>query len=155
MAMLVLPTAAMGARSTLLQTCSAELDARDAGWRIAAVDEDVAAFAKANREDPVTTKGDFDDDGREDVAMLVRGSDGRRRLAICLTRGTTTDLYLISDPYCGDGITVQKKGERYHDFDTETEGRFPSDGVFAYCFEKAGATWFIQNGQPHRIVNSD
>ena len=87
--------------------------------------------------------------------MLVRVEAGAHQLAVCLARGSAPELHVIADPYCGDGIAVSKKGTRYHDFDTETEGRFPSDGVFAYCFEKAGATWLIENGQPRRIVNSD
>lgn len=153
--LLALPATVLAADPALLQACRAELDARNAGWQLAMVDEDVAAFARELHEDPLVAYGDFDGDGSKDVAMLVSDGNDTHQIAICLSRGTTPDLHVIADPYCGDGIAVSKKGARYHDFETESEGRFSSDGVFAYCFEKAGATWIIQNGQPRRIVNSD
>jgi hypothetical protein len=64
-------------------------------------------------------------------------------------------LYIIGQLYCGDGISLAKKGRKYHDFEQETEGTFSEDGVSAYCFEKAGATYEFANGSFRRIVDSD
>ena len=66
-----------------------------------------------------------------------------------------TKLYLIDKPYCGDGIALAPKGQSYHDFTTETEGVYKFDGVSAYCFEKAGATYQFENGAFRQIVDSD
>ena len=48
---------------------------------------------------------------------------------------------VIDKPYCSDGIAVSGRGGRYYDFEKGAEGAFKLDGVHAYCFEKAGATY--------------
>jgi hypothetical protein len=108
---------------------------------------------------------DFDSDKRLDVALLIqRGSDRNldypERLdflyiAVCRNTISGPVLHLIEKLYCGDGIAVSQRGRRYYDFERETEGVYSHDGVHAFCFEKAGATYQFEKGSFRRIVDSD
>jgi len=149
----------------ILQVCETQLSIKFTIWRFAPVTPEVAAFAKSIHEDPTITYGDFDGDGRKDVALLIQNGDNPesgypRRLdslniAICLNTKGGVKLYLIDKPYCGDGITRAPKGQLYYDYDTGKRGTHRLDGVSAYCFEKAGATYEFENGAFHQIVDSD
>jgi len=57
--------------------------------------------------------------------------------------------------YCSDGIMIAKKGTRAHDFEKGVSVTYRTNGVHAYCFEKAGATYLYRNGRFIRIVDSD
>jgi len=90
---------------------------------------------------------DFDGDGRKDVALLIQdganpdpqypGRGNSLHIAVCLNTTKGFRLYLIDNPYCGDGIATSPKGGRYYDYNTDKKGTFRHDGVAAYCFEKA------------------
>ena len=152
----------------LTRACEVRISAKFRQWRIAPVSSDVKEFAKRLNQNPTAVFGDFDGDGRKDAALLImEGPDGPdanpdypRRLevlhiAVCMNTSSDVKLYVIDKLYCGDGIALSKKGARYHDFETETEGTYKLDGVQAYCFEKAGATYEFENGAFRRIVDSD
>ncbi len=135
----------------ILQVCEAQLTAKLTQWRFAPITPQVAAFAKSRHENPTITYGDFDGDGRQDMALLVQhganpDSNYPRRkdslhIAVCLNTSTGVKLYLIDKPYCGDGITRASKGKPYCDYVTNKKGDYKLDGVGVYCFEKAGATY--------------
>ena len=76
-------------------------------------------------------------------------------IAVCLTKNTGVELHLVDKLYCGDGIMLAPKGKSYYDFNTEKKGVYLFDGVSAYCFEKAGATYEFENGAFRQIVDSD
>lgn len=149
----------------LRHTCEAQITAKFKQWRFAAVTAEVAAAAKSRHQNPTMTSGDFDGNGRTDVALLIQvGSSpdpdypGRLdslHIAVCLDRKSRVELYVIDKPYCGDGILRTPKGGAYYDFATEKFGTYLLDGVNAYCFEKAGATYEFENGAFHQIVDSD
>jgi hypothetical protein len=165
---LVVSTVCLHAQSRekkLLNACEARITAKYQQWRFVPVTTGVADFAKSRHENPTVTTGDFDGDGRTDVALLIQnGSDPEseypRRLeslhiAVCLDKKTGIELHVIDRPYCGDGITRAPKGASYYDFETDKRGTYLLDGVSAYCFEKAGATYEFENGAFHQIVDSD
>lgn len=149
----------------ILHACETKLTAKFKQWRFAPVMQDVAEFAKAQHKDPTVTHGDFDGDGRRDIALLIQdganpnpdypGRDDSLHIAVCLNTRAGIRLYLIDKPYCGDGITLSAKGQTYYDYDTGREGTYRLDGVSAYCFEKAGATYEFENGTFRQIVDSD
>lgn len=150
---------------SLLDACKARITAKFKQWRLASATAAVAEFAKTRHENPAVTKGDFDGDGRQDLALLIQdgpapesdlpGRLDSLHLAVCLNQKTGIKLYLIDKPYCGDGITRTPKGNSYYDFETNKTGTYRLDGVSAYCFEKAGATYEFADGQFQRIVDSD
>ena len=150
---------------SLIRACEAQVSTKFRQWRLAPVSPDVEQFAKSRNLNPTRVSGDFDGDGRRDVALLfLDGPDPNPHyparldvlhIAVCMNRASATKLYLIDKPYCGDGISVARKGSRYYDFEKLTEGTYKRDGVHAYCFEKAGATYQFENGSFHRIVDSD
>lgn len=152
-------------QTMLLQPCEAQLKAKFKQWRFAPVTPEVAKWAKDQHENPTIASGDFDGNGRTDLALLIQDGpapepdySGRLdslNIAVCLDLKTSVKLYLIDNPYCGDGITRARKGHRYYDYEKQTYGTYSEDGVSAYCFEKAGATYVFEKGAFRQIVDSD
>ncbi len=126
-------------------------------WRFPNVSTEVREWATSRKEDPTVAYGDFDDDGRTDVALLIQTSSesGSIKIVACLSSLGATKPIVVERPYCTDGITRVSKGQRYHDFATELESAYPKDGIHAYCFEKAGATYIFTDGSFRQIVDSD
>ena len=140
--------------------CRTAIDARLPGWRLSPPPDDLAAYAKQKNLTTNVVRGDFDDNGTQDTAVLLvmPGSDlliRRQYIAICLTQGRNTRLYLVREPYCGDGLAVAPKGTRAYDYSTEKPVTYWTNGVSAYCFEKAGGTYLFRNGQFVLVVDSD
>jgi len=153
------------ADGALEEACKARLGARLAAWTLASVAPDVAAWAHTQGFDPRVARGDFDGDGRVDVALLVQARAtpvleyperiSASRVAVCLDRSSGLTVHVIDDPYCGDYIRRAPKGARYHDFETEAKGVYPSDGVTTVCFKKASATYVYDGARFRRIVDGD
>jgi hypothetical protein len=149
----------------VLHACQKVVAKKFTQWRFAPLTDEVAEYAKSQHINPTVTYGDFDGDGRNDVALLIQhganpdpqypGRGNSLHIAVCLNTLKGFKFYLIDNPYCGDGIATSLKGRRYYDYNTDKKGTFRHDGVAAYCFEKAGATYQFQNGAFHEIVDSD
>jgi hypothetical protein len=144
-------------RSELRHQCREAIARLWPRWHSPDVSPEVRQWATAQGEDPTVAYGDFDDDGREDIALLVRTGPPSDSLKIvaCLSRLGATKPVVIQEPYCSDGIAKAQKGRRYYDYSTDREGTYPKDGIHAYCFEKAGATYIFSNGSFREIVDSD
>ena len=150
---------------SLTRACEAQISAKFGQWRLAPVSPDVEQFAKSRNVSPTTVSGDFNGDGRRDVALLVIHGpvpppDYPDRLdflhiAVCMNTPLGLSLFIIDKPYCSDGISVSRRGGQYYDFERQVEGTYQVDGVHAYCFEKAGATYQFENGSFRQIVDSD
>jgi hypothetical protein len=149
----------------ILRSCEGEVNSKFKQWRLAPLTPEVKQWAEEAKENPTTTWGDFDGDTRKDVALLIQlgplsTPDNRLRIdtlriAVCLNTAWGTKLHVIEETYCGDGISTYPKGGQYYDFETDKEGVYKLDGVHAYCFEKAGATFEFENGSFRKIVDSD
>ena len=138
--------------------CRAKIDARLPGWQPKVPSAEVVAFAKAEKFDPTIVDADLDDDGQRDAAVLLIAGTGATRnvqIAVCMSRKAGPELHIIRDPYCSDGISLTKKGSAGFDFETDKEIKYRTDGVHAFCFEKAGATYLYRGGRFIRIVDSD
>jgi hypothetical protein len=163
------PTPALAAAQVgeprLQAACEAEVSANLGPWRLAPIPAEVAQFAQSRGVDPTTVRGDFDGDGRADIALFVRsGPDApaafseildHLHIAVCMNTGAGIRLSRIDRPFCIDGIDLIAKGTPYYDFEQRTKGVYERDGVHAYCFEKAGATYQFDDGAFRRIVDSD
>ena len=146
------------AAAEVAAACRAKIDARIAGWRLMTPSAVVAKWAAEIKEGPDVVEVDLDADGVRDVAALIVTGSGRAqvyRIAVCMTRKAGPELHLIDDPYCSDGIMIARKGTRAHDFEKETDVTYRTNGVHAYCFEKAGATYLYRGSRFIRIVDSD
>ncbi len=149
----------------LVQACEAEAGKRFETWEYARVREDVAEFARSRGENPTVVFGDFDDNLSKDVAFLIQvESDPETqypdrydpyRIVACLRKTGGATLHVIEQLYCSDGIMLTPKGKEDFDYETEKEFVYQRDGVAAYCFEKAGATYIFENGTFRRIIDSD
>lgn len=168
LAFLMLSTAPLKAQreeEALRGACTAQVAARFSQWRFAPIREDVAEWAKSENMNPAIAYGDFDGDGRKDVALLIQAGPspdseypGRLdslHIAVCMNPTAGMKLYVVEKLYCGDGITVSPQGKHYFDLVADTEGFYKLDGVRAYCFEKAGATYVFEKGAFRQIVDGD
>jgi hypothetical protein len=133
--------------------CALQLDEDLGLWGFPPVDPDVFSGITRGGGNPFVTIGDFDSDGKEDAAFLILRA-GKKQIAACLTGGKLRTV-LISDLYCDDGISSVSSGGAYYNYDNDSEGRYERDGIHAYCYEKAGATYIYQSGAFQRIVDSD
>lgn len=138
--------------------CRGKIEARLPGWRLATPSAEVAKWAADMKEGPTVLQVDLDADGVRDTAALIvtgAGDSPEHHIAVCLSRKAGPELHVIDDLYCWDGIMIAKKGTRAHDFENNTYVTYRTNGVHAYCFEKAGATYLFRNGRFIRIVDSD
>ena len=149
--------AAMHDPTELNRQCRAVVEHRWPQWRFPDVSTEVREWATSRKEAPTIAYGDFDGDGRKDVALLIQTvpQSGSIKIVACLSSRGATQPMVVEQPYCTDGITRVPKGQRYHDFTTELDGTYPKDGIHAYCFEKAGATYIVTAGSYREIVDSD
>jgi hypothetical protein len=138
---------------SVLKAAKAALTSKWPQWRFVTVRPEVLQFAR--NFDPTVVYGDFDADGQQDVALFVRLLSSTSPCVIVVFHSGAQRLFMIEKPYCTDGIALSKKGQSYHDYDTETEGIYPRDGIAAYCFEKAGATYLFEHGSYRQVVDSD
>ena len=159
--MLSIPVATVAqAQSQPPEACRRAIDARLPGWQLSPPPPDLAEAAKQKKFSTNIVQADFDDNGTRDTAVLV-GMPGtgeihpRQRIAVCLTQSGRINLHVISDPYCGDGISVAPKGTRAWDFITEKRVTYWTNGVSAYCYEKAGGTYLFRDGKFVLIVDGD
>lgn len=123
-------------------------------WTFPSVAPDVMAGATRLGKNPLVTVGDFDDDGHDDVAFLIKSASGKPRIAACLS-GEPSKVRYIDNPYCADGIATAGKGAAYYDYETGKSGHYPSAGISAYCYGKAGATYIWWNGSFRQVIDSD
>jgi hypothetical protein len=152
----LLPAAAAGA--DVPAACRERIETRLPGWRLATPSPEVAKWAIEMKEGPTVLQIDLDADGvRDTAALLVTGNGDSLtyHLAVCMQRQKGPELHIIDDLYCSDGIMTAKKGTRAYDFEKEAYVTYRTNGVHAYCFEKAGATYLYRNGRFIRIVDSD
>jgi hypothetical protein len=150
----------------LEQSCKTLLNRALPVWAMASVSEDVKAFAAAELQaDPLRIRGDFDGDGREDIALLIQNRAepvfeepdriSATRIAVCLAKVPSMVLRLIEKPYCDDFIYLMRKGEKMHDIEAGDLGEYPVDAIGTTCFEKAGAVFFLDGKNFRRIINND
>jgi len=139
------------------RACRATVAARWPAWQAPSVDPAVRSWSAQHGEDPTLAHGDFDDDGKPDAAILLRSSaePGQFKIVVCLSSLVRDKLVVIDDLYCWDGITRMAKGDRYSDMTSFVEGVYPRDGIHAYCFEKAGATYIFSAGAFTPIIDDD
>lgn len=135
-------------------------------WTMASVSEDVKAFVAAElRADPLRIRGDFDGDGRQDIALLIQNRAQpllqepdrikATRIAVCLAKVPSMVLRFVEEPYCDDFIYLVKKGEHMFDFEAGKLGKYPADAIGTTCFEKAGAVFLLDGDGFKRIINND
>lgn len=150
----------------LEESCKKRINQALPVWTMSSVSEDVKEFVAAELQaDPLKVKGDFDGDGRQDVALLIQNKAQpllkepdrikATRIAVCLAKAPSMVLRFIEEPYCDDFIYLVKKGEDMFDVEAGKIGKYPADAIGTTCFEKAGAVFLLDGDGFKRIVNSD
>lgn len=138
--------------------CQKEVSSKLGKWVLSSPQSDLAAYARDKKIETNIARSDFDGDGLEDIAMLIstKSNEGiSQYIAVCFDRKEGVELHLIKDPYCGEGIKVSLKGHKFYNYETGRSEKYPSNGISAYCFEKAGSTYLYRNGSFRMVVDSD
>lgn len=149
----VYPAADAGAPS-IPKSCEDALNSRLQGWQLATVTMEVSEWAKQQKFNPVIGIGDFDGDGRNDVAILVQHA-GQRKVVVCLATASGTRFFVIEKPYCSDYLSISKAGGEHYNYDTEKTEVIKNDGISVSCFERAGATYLYDGHGFRQLVDSD
>ena len=147
------------------ESCKALLDQTLPVWTMASISEDVKTFTEGQQADPVKIRGDFDGDGRQDIALLIQNRArpvfeepdriNAKRVAVCFAKEPSMVLRLIDKPYCDDFIYLVQKGEDMYDIEAGDLGKYPVDAIGTTCFELAGAVFFFDGKNFRQIINSD
>lgn len=119
---------------------------------------ELARIKRQYKYDPTVGRGDFDDDGKQDAALLIerRGTQSpERAIAVCLSTRNPSAPVLIQDLYVGDQLHITSRGTKYHDYSSGKEGVYETDGISVSCCECCGATYIYRNGEFHEFVDSD
>jgi hypothetical protein len=138
--------------------CRASIESRIPGWHLSLPPADLAAYATQTKMKTNILQADLDGDGLRDTAVLLMARQTGRRnqyIAVCLERKGQPELHLIREPYCGDGISVARKGQVVYDYRTGKNVTYRTNGVHAYCLEKAGGTYLYIGGRFVLVVDSD
>jgi len=146
------------AAAELPAACRVKIDAGVPGWRLITPSPEVTRWAKEMKEGPDVLLVDLDADNVRDAAALIvtgSGDAATYRIAVCMQRKAGPELHIIEDPYCHDGIMITAKGTRAHNFETDEDVTYRTNGIHVYCFERAGATYLYRGGRFIRIVDSD
>jgi hypothetical protein len=147
----------------------AALDRMHPGWRIAAVTDDVRQTVGARLgPTPNVVVGDFDGNGRPDVAILVeyRNVDDPAK---AYTHYTEIIAFLytdrgyeqvrVDDRQAGPNpeyyLTLQKRGEQGFDFVANQRFAYARDSIGAWHFEKAGGTYLYGKGKFRYVLEAD
>jgi hypothetical protein len=137
------------------QSCRAALDSALPDWKFATIPQDVIEWYRAKgRPLPVAASGDYDADGTKDWAVLVE-QERTTKIAVCLTTAARTQLSVIADPYCRDGVETSPARSDHYNHETDKTETLARDGISVWCWEKAGATYVYERGVFRRIVDSD
>jgi hypothetical protein len=136
------------------ESCRAGLDTILPGWKLAAASAEGVEWAAAHHVSPVIGVGDFDGDGRDDLAVLVEHA-GARKLAVCFFTAQGSRVTLIANPYCLDTLSVSKANSEHYNYDTDKTEVIKHDGISVACGEAAGATYVYEQGVFRKIVDSD
>jgi hypothetical protein len=145
------------------------LDRMHPGWRVGAVGADVrAADGRRLGRTPNIVFGDFDSDGRRDVAVLIEyGNVDQTQKSFThyievfafLNRAGGYEAIRLTDQSPGPDprqyLTLQRRGDRGLDFETGKRFTYPHDSIGLWFFEKAGGTYIYDNGKFRYVAESD
>ena len=125
-------------------------------WGPAEIRKEIVEYYNVNRiwEQPNRIAGDWNGDGRRDLAVLLqhKREASRRILLVLLRSGRGYSPYILESDDCLMSI---KKGEAGYDFETGRKFRYRNDAIFSYIFEKAGTSYIWEKNRFRRIVTSD
>ena len=155
--------------SPLPAAVRSSLDRMHPGWRIAAVADRVREFVGARLgPSPNVIVGDFDGNGRADVAVLVEYPNADEP-----DKAFTHYVEIIAFLNDGDGyesvrvdnrspgpdpiyfLTLQKRGDRGFDFEANKRFTYPQDSIGAWFFEKGGGSYIYDKGRFRMVIESD
>lgn len=101
-----------------------------------------------------STEGDYNGDGRADVALLLDNPvAGRSAIGVCLSRESRP--LLVTAPYQDAKIFTKPKGTAYTDFEAARNGVYELDAISVSDGAWIGASYVLRAGVFERIVDTD
>lgn len=122
-------------------------------WSFPTVRADVMEQATRDARNPLVTIGDFDGDKQQDVAFLIRTTDDKLKVAVCLS-SSADDLPQYIAGGC-DGIETKHKGASYRTRIAKIDRKLPRDAVASYCVEKGETTYLLDKGVFRPLLDND
>lgn len=142
------------APAAISASCRSAIDSVVTNWRVPAISNDVASWARQEHFNPIVAVGDFDGNGEVDEAVLVETSESVK-IAVCFSKQHKVTLKLIERPYCRDYLATSPARSEHYNYDTDATERIQHDSINVGCFERAGATYVYEHGTFRKIVDSD
>jgi hypothetical protein len=115
--------------ATIPKAARKALDERWKGWQLATIDPQAASCAQDGHAPSALIPGDFDGDGRPDVALAVKTRHGVR-LAAVLSRENDTIVYDIDslgDAAANVSVGVEHRGTKFINPRSMLVDYFPAD----------------------------
>jgi hypothetical protein len=142
----------------LPEDCQKILNSKFRKWTFAVISADIKKYYLRVRafEQPNLIKGDWNNDGKSDYAVLLErknkfASDANLIVAF-LKRGNGYGYFPLEGNDC---LMSVKKGSKAYDFEKQKSFRYRTDGIFSYIWEKAGVTYVWENRAFRAIPTSD
>jgi hypothetical protein len=97
--------------------------------------------------------GDYDGDGRTDVAVLLESAAADRTMVVVFMSRTGSLPVTAGD---GSGyLGTISRGSRGHDYETERDFTYTSDAIFTGDFRCCGASFIWRDGKFVRVATDD
>ena len=131
----------------------ATLASRHPGWSVRR--QCVTQVMESTDLDPKfasVTAGDYDADGKIDVAVLLESKAEQTRVVVFLSSAGSVPVV------AGDGsmyVGTISRGSRGHDYDTERDFTYLNDAIFTGDFHCCGASFIWREGRFVRVATDD
>jgi hypothetical protein len=136
------------------------LDREYKGWRLAEVSPEVREHFARHKVvfAPNLLRGDFNGDGRADVALLITHKERCIVLAF-LTKGQSVRKHIKANFPNGSDVPLYLwlfcKGEKAHNYETGRDFVYPRDTIGLMFYEKAGVAYLYERGKFRKVIVSD
>ena len=127
-------------------------------WTLPAYGPDIAKYYEfTSRQAPWAVIGDFNADGLPDV--IADGHSGKQCYRLCIWGGVAGPrVEVIQSRSCGgpslNVLLYAPPGQQGTNFSDDRTFIY-ADGYMDYIWEKAGSTWYWDNGKWNEWVSSD
>jgi len=153
----VLATAPMAEEMTL-QYCKNAMNKSSPIWHKVPLNKELLNIKKNYKYDPTVAFGDFDNDNKNDIALLVEQSRPKKKIraiAVCLSSEKSKTPQLITNLYVDEQINTTPKGTKHYNIETGKKDTYNIDGISVTCCECCGATYIYGDGKFKQVVDGD